>query len=240
MSSCDSFMIASSALFTENLYKPLRPDRPDRHYLRVGRAVSLAVVAAGVCIAFLLPTVVHGLEWFWKISPTIGIAFWLGLFWRRTTTAGAWAATLVGFAVLLVISYGTGLMEVLQGTWVDGKLGLIRTGDAGEAVMYLPWQMVFYLSAGTVAGVAVSLLTRPVPKAQLDHYYALTRTPVVPGEEVEEPCTLPAGVAPAPRRVLLGWGGLEILVPTWTSVIGFAAAWVLVGAMIAGFYWLTQ
>jgi len=96
MSSCDSFMIASAALFTENLYRPLVRGRPDRHYLRVGRVAALVVVAGGVLIAFLLPSVVRGLEWFWKISPTIGIAFWLGLFWRRTTVAGAWAATLVG------------------------------------------------------------------------------------------------------------------------------------------------
>ncbi len=37
MSSCDSFMIASSALFTENIYKEFRPDRSERHYLKVGR-----------------------------------------------------------------------------------------------------------------------------------------------------------------------------------------------------------
>jgi len=240
MSSCDSFMIASSALFTENIYKPLRPGKADRHYLAVGRVVALAVVAGGVLVAFLLPSVVRGLEWFWKISPTIGIAFWLGLFWRRTTTAGAWAATLVGFAVLLAVSYGTGLMEALEGTGVNLTLGLVRRTDAGVAEMVLPWQMVAYLGAGTLAGVVVSLLTRPVPREQLDHYYALARTPIAPGEEVEEPCTLPAGMQPAPRRVLVGWGGLEIPVPTRTSIIGFAVGWVLVVAMIGGFYWLTQ
>jgi len=240
MSSCDSFMIASSALFTENIYKPLRPGRADRHYLRVGRVVALAVVAGGVLVAFLLPNVVRGLEWFWKISPTIGIAFWLGLFWRRTTTAGAWAATLVGFAVLLVVSYWTGLMETLAGTGMDEALGLVRRTEAGVAEMVLPWQMVAYLSAGTLAGVLVSLLTRPVPREQLEHYYALARTPITPGEEVDEPCTLPPGVEPAPRRVLIGWGGLEIPVPTRTSVIGFLVGWALVAAMIAGFYWITQ
>ncbi len=240
MSSCDSFMIASSALFTENIYRPLRPGKADRHYLGVGRVVALAVVAGGVLVAFMLPNVVRGLEWFWKISPTIGIAFWLGLFWRRTTTAGAWAATLVGFAVLLVVSYATGLMEALEGTGVNLTLGLVRRTESGVAEMVLPWQMVAYLGAGTLAGVLVSLLTRPVPKAQLDHYYALTRTPVAPGEEVDEPCTLPEGTTPAPRRVLVEWGGLEIPVPTRTSVIGFVIGWVLVGAMIGGFYWLTQ
>jgi Na+/proline symporter len=82
-------MIASSALFTENVYKQLRPNCTAEHYLVVGRLTSLAVVAGGVFFAFWLTGVVEGLEIFWKISPMMGIAFWLGLFWRRATTAGA-------------------------------------------------------------------------------------------------------------------------------------------------------
>ena len=38
------------------------------------------------------PGVVKGLEIFWMICPMMGITFWLGLFWRRTTVAGAWAS----------------------------------------------------------------------------------------------------------------------------------------------------
>ncbi len=240
MSSCDSFMIASAALFTENLYRPLVRGRPDRHYLRVGRVAALVVVAGGVLIAFLLPSVVRGLEWFWKISPTIGIAFWLGLFWRRTTVAGAWAATLVGFAVLLAVSYGTALPEALAGTAADEALGLVHRTAEGAWEMRLPWQMVCYLAAGTAAGVGVSLLTRPVPRERLERFYALVRTPVAAGEVVEEPCTLPAGREPAPRRVLLDRWGLEIPVPSAVSVVGFLGGWALVAAMIAGFYWITQ
>ena len=37
MSSCDAFMISSSGLFTENIYKPLRPGQPEKHYVTVGR-----------------------------------------------------------------------------------------------------------------------------------------------------------------------------------------------------------
>ena len=238
MSSCDSFMIASAGLFTENVYKPLFPGRPDRHYLWVGRIVSLAVVGIGVATAFALPSVVKGLEWFWKISPMMGIAFWLGLFWRRTTVAGAWAATLTGFAVLLLTSFGP-VLEAIQGTGVSQWLGLVRE-TAGGLEMYLPWQMVFYLSAGVLAGIVVSLVTKPVAADKLDTFYALVRTPIAPGETVERPCTLPEGGEVPPRRPLLPWRDFEILVPSVTSVIGFLAAWVIVGAMIAVFYVITQ
>jgi len=241
MSSCDSFMIASAGLFTENLYKPLAPGRPDRHYLRVGRLVSLAVVAGGVGAAFALPDVREGLKWFWKISAMMGVAFWLGLFWRRTTVAGAWAATLTAVAVLLVTAFlPQGVLARLQDTAPAERLWLVHETAKGLEI-YLPWQMVFYLSAGVLAGIVVSLLTRPVAEAQLETFYALARTPVAPGEPALQPCTLPEGAAVPPRRRrLLPWRSLEVPVPTLTSVIGFAAAWLAVGAMIWVFYVITQ
>ncbi|MBN2594938.1 MAG: sodium:solute symporter family protein, partial [Sedimentisphaerales bacterium] len=104
MSSCDAFMIASSALFTENIYRPLSPNKHQGHYVTVGRIASVIVVAGGVLFAFWLPGVVAGLEIFWMVSAMMGLAFWMGLFWRRTTVAGAWAATLVSFAVMLFTS----------------------------------------------------------------------------------------------------------------------------------------
>ena len=44
MSSCDSFMIAASGLFTQNLYQPLRPNRPPGHYVLVGRLTAMIIV----------------------------------------------------------------------------------------------------------------------------------------------------------------------------------------------------
>jgi len=96
MSSCDSFMIASAGLFTENIYRPLLSDRSERHYVWVARIASLGIVVGGVTIAFALEDVVQGLEIFWKIAPMMGIVFWLGLFWRRTTVGGAWAGNTLG------------------------------------------------------------------------------------------------------------------------------------------------
>ncbi|UCE48390.1 MAG: hypothetical protein JSW47_22690, partial [Phycisphaerales bacterium] len=119
MSSCDAFMIASAGLFTENIYRPLAPGRGAGHYVTVGRIASVAVVSGGVVFAFWLPGVVEGLEIFWKISAMMGIAFWLGLFWRRTTVAGAWASTIGGFAIWFL----TTLAPVI---WLTGHLPLAR------------------------------------------------------------------------------------------------------------------
>jgi Na+/proline symporter len=234
MSSCDAFMISSSALFTENIYRPLVPDRPPRHYIAIGRIAAVGVVGGGVCFAYWLRGVVEGLEIFWKISAMMGLAFWLGLFWRRTTVAGAWAATLVSFAVW----FATSRISIGGLVWdFDAALGhhlpafMVRAGK-----LYLPWQMVLYLSSGLVAGVLVSLLTREVPREKIERFYALIRTPVEAGEAVETPCTLPAGAVVPPRRNLFGDSNLEIPVPTRTGVVGFLAGWAFVGGIVTVVY----
>ena len=43
--------------------------------------------------------VLAGLEIFWKIAPMLGIAFWMGLFWRRMNATGAWASTIAAFGI---------------------------------------------------------------------------------------------------------------------------------------------
>ena len=239
MSSCDSFMIASSALFTENVYKPLRPDRTAGHYLVVGRLTSLVVVAGGVIFAFWLPGVVKGLEFIWKISPMMGIAFWLGLFWRRATVAGAWASTATAFFAwwLTTTEFFIGWVAALP---LADSLRLVIERSAG-AEIYLPWQMIFYLAAGVLAGIAVSLFTRPVDEDQLDRYYELVRTPVETGEPAPaEPCTIPAGIEVPPKRNVFPASSIEVMVPERSSVYGFVGAWCLVGLLIAFFFALTR
>jgi Na+/proline symporter len=237
MSSCDSFMIASSALFTENLYKRVFSDRSQGHYILVGRITGFFVVVGGVVFAFWLPNVIRGLEIFWKIPPMMGIAFWLGLFWRRGTKAGAWAATLLGFGALFLSeqSFFVSLLESLPRLfdlpWV------VESHDA--KAMYLPWQMVFYLSIGTAGAIIVSLLTRPSSEEKLERFYALTRTPVSPGEQIEEPCTLPDGAKTSPSRRLFPFFNLEIQIPSIHSMIGFSVGWVLVLGLILFFLAVT-
>jgi Na+/proline symporter len=235
MSSCDAFMIASSALFTENLYRPLRPGRPDRHYVTVGRIAAVGVVSGGVVFAYWLPGVVAGLEIFWKISAMMGLAFWLGIFWRRTTVAGAWAATLVAFAVWFLtsrIAVGGFVLWDFDARFAS-RLPEFMVWQGG---LHLPWQMVLYLAAGFLAGVVASLLTQPAATEKLERFYALLRTPVRPGEQVAVPCTLPADASVPARRNLLPNSRLEIPVPSRTAVLGFLVGWVCVAALVLVVY----
>lgn len=105
MSSCDAFMVASSGLFTQNLYRKYwKPGRDQKHYVLVGRIAAFFVVVGSVCFSLAFDNIPSALEWFFKIQALMGAAFWLGLFWRRTTVAGAWAGTLIALAVLMFTS----------------------------------------------------------------------------------------------------------------------------------------
>jgi Na+/proline symporter len=238
MSSCDAFMIAVAGLFTENLYKPFVPNASRRHYLWVARLSSLAVVASGVWFAFGLESVPKGLEIFWKIPPMLGIAFWLGLFWRRMNAVGAWASTAVAVAAWWVTEQPR-FVEWVGQLPASDELRFVFVAD-GQATIYLPWQMVFYLTAGSVAGVIASLLTPPVDEARLERYYALIRTPVVEGETVEQPCTLPDNAVTLPRRKLLPIPSLEIYVPSSRMATGFIVAWGGVALLMGVFVWLVR
>jgi Na+/proline symporter len=240
MSSCDAFMVASSALFTENIYRSfLAKDKSDRHYTFVGRVVAGIVVAAGVFFAFNLESVVQGLEIFWKVSAMMAIPFWLGLFWRRATSIAAWISTLLSFAVLLF----TSRIEIFGNTLWDFDASLAGKLPAFmlfEGKLYLPWQMILYITAGFVTAIVVSLLTHPVENKKLDSFYECLRTPITPNEPETAPFTLPDGVAPGPRRVWLKHPDFEIPKPSFVGIMGFFAGWAAVAMLIGSFFWIIK
>lgn len=235
MSSCDSFMISSAALFTENIYKPLRTDVSSRHCILVGRLASVVVVAGGVVFAFWVPSVIKALEIWFMVAPMMGLVFWIGLFWRGMTVSGAWATTLTGFAVWWVttqpwfISWLSEMpaAESLRLLWTEGE----------KTVVYLPWQILCYSSVASLVGIVVSLVTPAVDPTKLNRFYQLTRTPVQTGEDLLLPCTLPVNAPTVDRPMLLTAGGLEIPMPSRTSVVGFVTVWLLVGGIIGTFVW---
>ena len=239
MSSCDAFMIASAGLFTENIYRPLSPHKKKGHYVTVGRIASVVVVSGGVAFAYWLPGVVKGLEIFWMVSAMMGLAFWMGLFWRRTTVAGAWAATLVGFAVMLFTS------KIPFGQYVLWDFNAHFAAHLpefmlSEGELHLPWKMILYLSAGLISGIVVSLLTKPVAKEKLDNYYALIRTPITPGEQVDKPCTLPAGAVVPEKRNIFPNTNFEFMIPSRTSVVGFLVGWAFVAVIVVVVYMIAS
>jgi len=234
MSTCDALLLSTSALITENLYRPLNPNKTKMHYVWVGRISCLPVVVLALAFAYWLPGVVAGLEIYWKIGSAMGLAFWLGLFWRKMTVAGAWASTLATLGAWWLTTK-LFFIEFVAGLPAAESLRFI-TETNGKLQFSLPWQMIFYLICGLVAGIAISLLTKSVAKEKLERYYALIRTPIKPGEIIEENCHVPQGTTIPPKRNIFPNTSLEFMVPSRQSVIGFLACWVLVGLIVGLFY----
>ena len=237
MSSCDSIMISASGLFTENIYRRWISNRTASHYLWVARVTGLLVVLGGMAFAYWVPSVVAALKIWLSIAPMMGMSLWISFFWRRLTPMGAWAGTLIGFLTWYLATLPS-IVAWLASSSLGQSLGIIW-GEGEAARVYEPWRITAYLLTGCIAAVAVSYLTPSANKERLDRFYTLMRTPVEPGEVIDEPCTLPAGVEPVPRR-LVRLGDVEIPVPSQASVIGFVAGCIAVGLLIGSFFWIVN
>ena len=153
MSTCDALMVAGSALFTNHVYaRFLKPSRSETHYVFVGRVVSFFIVGGGLAFAYVIPDAKTGLEVFWRANAIIGIAFWMGIMWRRMTAAGAWASSIAALAV-----------------WMTVHFFLPETP--------MEWEMLCYLAAGISAGIVVSLLTRPPDRERIRAFYGKLAIP---------------------------------------------------------------
>jgi len=151
-----NYMVGGSALFTRNFYKKfLKPNSSEVHDLRVARIASLVVVVGGVIMALSLSSVVQGIKYVWQFTAFFGIAFWMGIIWRRSNRYGVWAS--------LATTIGTSLVTNFIFHWP------------------LEYQIALYLPAGILVLILVSRLTKQEPEVQLNKFYTLLHTPV--GEE---------------------------------------------------------
>jgi hypothetical protein len=129
-------------------------------------------------------------------------------------------------------------IAAVAGFPIADPLDIIVLTSRSDAVISQPWSILMYTSAALVAGVVVSLVTPRVPAERLQRFYDLTRTPVREGEVVTKLCTLPHGITPPPRRMLLTTMGLEVPAPSTTSVVGFIAGCAAAGLLVVSYLWL--
>ena len=151
MSTCSAFLVDSGALFTEGLYRRrLVPNRPDRHYLWVGRVSGLAVTMIGVVYAvFVIESVLYTFLLTETLATFVGVSVLGGVVWRRANRWGALASLLGALTTNFVLYYLTG-----------------QRLDHWDANVFLAALLV-----GIAALVIVSLLTVPEPAAAVDSLF---------------------------------------------------------------------
>jgi SSS family solute:Na+ symporter len=156
MSTADTLINASSAVFVNDIYKPyIRKTAPDRHYLHVARMSSLCVAAIGLALVpvFQGDTVYQAHAKFTAaITPPIVMAILLGILWKRYNAPAA-MATLIGGSVLVFISS----LSPFDG-WLLSPFSFGMGPDS-----YGFTRALFGLVASGLLGVIVALATRPQP-----------------------------------------------------------------------------
>jgi len=169
VSSLASMMNSISTIFTMDIYRSIRPDRPERHYVTVGRITAFAAMLIALVLA---QPFLGGFESAFQtiqeytgfVAPGVVAVFLLGLFWKRTNTAGAFA--------LLISSVGLSfLFWLLANPAAVGGAGagmLDLLGLEGLAMPFVIRIWIVFLAC-LVIGVAVSLATgKPATDRPID------------------------------------------------------------------------
>jgi len=130
VSSLASMMNSISTIFTMDLYRSVKPDETEKHYVTVGRvsafvAMGLALVLARPFLGGFESAFQTVQEYTGYIAPGIVIIFLLGFFDKRANAAGAYTA-LIGSVVLnLVVNAVFPELPFVVRIWIVFLVGLV-------------------------------------------------------------------------------------------------------------------
>ncbi|MBM3801460.1 MAG: sodium:solute symporter family protein [Acidimicrobiia bacterium] len=191
------FMICFAGFWTNSIHKRfLRPALEERETLRINRISSLAFGACSVGLAFAFGDMPSAMRFTFNTVPLMGIAFFLGLYWRRGNRYGAFASFFAALAAMLVAQ------------------GVFRwTGDAG-----LPLTITFFLTAGCISGVLVSCLTPPEPAERLNQFFLRINTPIGQEARLLEPALI--GAPASGNQALASERNLSVAVLDAETTVG--------------------
>lgn len=175
ISTDDTYLHSWGSIFIQDVYLPLKGKRlePGQHMKLLRRAIF------GVAVFVWLFSMIFPLRdyifMYWAITGAIyvggaGSVIIGGFYWKRATTAGAWAGMIVGSTLAF-----TGVM-MINVVWPDILPGLREAYPDLAWLQALPesfWvngtDMMFIASAAAIISyVGVSLMTKPDPNFCMD------------------------------------------------------------------------
>lgn len=139
MSSLSGVFNASSTLFTMDLYSKFKPQASQQQLVWVGRMATTAMVVIGL----LWVPVIQGASGLYNylqgvqgyLAPPIFVVFFLGVFVKRTNSAGCLAALTIGFLL--------GIFRLAVDTPVTLKMAGFENGYAEGSFFWIVNNMYF-------------------------------------------------------------------------------------------------
>ncbi len=175
MSGMAGNVTAFNTVFTYDIYQSyIKKNAPDAHYLWVGRVTTVVGVLLSIATAYLATHFNNIMDFlqlvFGFVNAPLFATFLLGMFWKRTTSDGAFWGLLAGTTSAL-LTYGLTVAEN-QGGW----FGNIHEFPSSMAQSF--WVAIVGWSACLVLTFAISLVTKPKPEADLHNLvYGFTDIP---------------------------------------------------------------
>lgn len=123
VSSLASMMNSISTIFTMDIYKSMISNRPERHYVTVGRiaaftAIGIALILAKPFIGGFESGFQTVQEYSGFIAPGVVAVFLLGFFSKRTNGAGAFAALFGSIIVNVALKVGAPEIPFIIRVWI--------------------------------------------------------------------------------------------------------------------------
>ncbi len=164
MSGMAGNVTAFNTVFTYDIYQSyIKKNAPDSHYLTVGRAATVAGVLLSIACAYLAALYNNILDLvqldYGFVNAPLFATFLLGMFWKRTSANGAFFGLLSG-TVAAAATHGLTVAEG-KGGWIAP----LATFPSTMAQNF--WVAIWAFTACFVITVAVSLVTKPKPIADL-------------------------------------------------------------------------
>lgn len=118
MSTVDSALLAVSSLFTQDLYRRLRPNKAESHLTTVGKVFSWIAMACIAYLAIIVPeTIWRIIEIKLELLCQVAPALFLGLHIKRLPWQGVLAGFLVGTGIAVLFVIGSGAWGLNARPW---------------------------------------------------------------------------------------------------------------------------
>jgi SSS family solute:Na+ symporter len=194
MSGMAGNVTAFNAVWTYDIYQAhIKKDGTDDHYLTVGKITTVVGILLSIATAYLAREFNNIMDLlqliFGFINAPLFATFMLGMFWKRTTSAGAFFGLIMG-TLGATLTHGLTVAEG-KGGWLIGEPLHEFASGMGHAffIAIMSWSICFMVT------LLVSLITKPKPESELEGLvYSLTTKPRTKYQSLHENPYVLAGV----------------------------------------------